>query len=237
MRCNSTYRLRYWNYTIFVVITTNICPVATVLTVYGIETGLDGNAPSDGICCNSTYRLRYWNNPDLIPRDFTVCCVATVLTVYGIETVLPEYINTLWCSCNSTYRLRYWNKKKNTRNVVGYSSVATVLTVYGIETSAFKDTTNRQRGNVATVLTVYGIETRKIKDMKEEDVLCCNSTYRLRYWNAPFYLTLQLLLVQFQLQQYLPFTVLKLTRIVISLQLFCSSVATVLTVYGIETIR
>ena len=37
--------------------------VATVLTVYGIET-----------------------NPELIPKDFTCCSVATVLTVYGIET-------------------------------------------------------------------------------------------------------------------------------------------------------
>ena len=34
--------------------------VATVLTVYGIETGLDGVVrKSDTNSCNSTYRLRY----------------------------------------------------------------------------------------------------------------------------------------------------------------------------------
>ena len=56
--------------------------VATVLTVYGIETLHIGSI-----------------NPDSV--------VATVLTVYGIETNIV-LINTRRCnSCNSTYRLRY----------------------------------------------------------------------------------------------------------------------------------
>ena len=61
-------------------------------------------------------------------------------------------------------------------------------------------------GFVATVLTVYGIET-SVRNTKPEEV---------------------------KLQQYLPFTVLKLmTYNFISYNL--SKVATVLTVYGIET--
>ena len=33
---------------------------------------------------------------------------------------------------------------------------------------------------VAIVLTVYGIET-KAEEVSAEDLICCNSTYRLRY--------------------------------------------------------
>ena len=33
--------------------------VATVLTVYGIETTLDPSEKGNRVCCNSTYRLRY----------------------------------------------------------------------------------------------------------------------------------------------------------------------------------
>ena len=43
LSCNSTYRLRYWN---------GISSTATLITSLG--------------CCNSTYRLRYWNKA--IPR-------------------------------------------------------------------------------------------------------------------------------------------------------------------------
>ena len=59
--------------------------VATVLTVYGIETA--------NICAS------------------IICpwyCVATVLTVYGIETLRYERLNPYrQLSCNSAYRLRY----------------------------------------------------------------------------------------------------------------------------------
>ena len=61
--------------------------VATVLTVYGIE----------------TKRILQ----DLVPQTL----VATVLTVYGIETsLLSLTILLLFASCNSTYRLRYATK-------------------------------------------------------------------------------------------------------------------------------
>ena len=62
--CNSTYRLRYWN------LRENTppwrvpsLPVATVLTVYGIETSflIFLILRNLFLSCNSTYRLRYWN--------------------------------------------------------------------------------------------------------------------------------------------------------------------------------
>ena len=60
--------------------------VATVLTVYGIETFAYHDGSEGG----------------------TKNCVATVLTVYGIETRYYEYTApTVAYSCNSTYRLRY----------------------------------------------------------------------------------------------------------------------------------
>ena len=94
-----------------------------------------------------------------------------------------------------------------------YLSVATVLTVYGIETSSLERTVLWK--TVATVLTVYGIETIKRLYTNYELVLSCNSTYRLRYWNS--------FLISHKrfyplLQQYLPFTVLKLAY-----NRFCSS--------------
>ena len=58
--------------------------VATVLTVYGIE----------------TYCIKY------VTRVINI--VATVLTVYGIETLdTLQQRHQLIQSCNSTYRLRY----------------------------------------------------------------------------------------------------------------------------------
>ena len=57
--------------------------VATVLTVYGIET------------------IYHPHHLDLVIQ------VATVLTVYGIETgSMSSNKYTIFC-CNSTYRLRY----------------------------------------------------------------------------------------------------------------------------------
>ena len=57
---------------------------------------------------------------------------------------------------------------------------------------------------VATALTVYGIETgsQEINGM----IYCCNSTYRLRYWNL---VPAGIIQKVEELQQHLPFTVLK----------------------------
>ena len=86
--------------------------VATVLTVYGIET-LD------------KFQYHWILHP----------LVATVLTVYGIETMggIETYVE-FHDSCNSTYRLRYWNKEDKMQEQSVSNLVATVLTVYGIET-------------------------------------------------------------------------------------------------------
>ena len=76
-------------------------------------------------------------------------------------------------------------KQANFSNfVVGTATVATVPTVYGIETFVDKHEYIERVKVVATVPTVYGIETHKLS-IKET--------------------------VPLQLQQYLPFTVLKLT--------------------------
>ena len=108
--------------------------VATVLTVYGIET-------YDGF------------------RFFLFDQVATVLTVYGIETFSNSYHH---CS-RSVWALQQYlpftvlkpaKLGDRKHNVI----VATVLTVYGIETPYIK-LIKLPQNYVATVLTVYGIET------------------------------------------------------------------------------
>ena len=91
----------------------HICPtVATVLTVYGIETYFSSSN-------NSSNSL----------------LVATVLTVYGIET----YTNEMFMM-NNIIRLQQYLpftvlKPNNDSSICSsMTSVATVLTVYGIET-------------------------------------------------------------------------------------------------------
>ena len=108
--CNSAYRLRYWNGRII----NQVYPsyrVATVLTVYGIETHLLLIHHPHYLLgrCNSAYRLRYWNLKFCNTVIAVLVAVATVLTVYGIETLCRGYIFSLILRCNSAYRLRYWN--------------------------------------------------------------------------------------------------------------------------------
>ena len=67
-------------------------------------------------------------------------------------------------SCNSTYRLRYWNCSH-----FYFSSLLKTLC------------------SVATAPTVYGIETEsQLCMIHQHEGICCNSTYRLRYWNSRF---------------------------------------------------
>ena len=213
--CNSTYRLRYWNpipttriipsiintvatvLTVYGIETTRIIIghfivahsfVATVLTVYGIETFVDSERLADKHeeCCNSTYRLRYWN-----------------------QKILLEGVGRFPCRCNSTYRLRYWNLWPIATDS---SFVMDVLQQY-LPFTVLKHSNRPWRPPyevelVATVLTVYGIET---------------------------YMHLVMMWLHW-LQQYLPFTVLKHTCCYLELIMFIEVVATVLTVYGIETV-
>ena len=107
--CNSTYRLRYWNW----VTSLNNAreeDVVIVLTVYGIETAFFHTSTTNWSCrCNSTYRLRYWNiNTAPSNGCVLVSCNSTYRLRYWNKKLLPLSFLSMW-SCNSTYRLRYWN--------------------------------------------------------------------------------------------------------------------------------
>ena len=135
--------------------------------------------------------------------------VATVLTVYGIETYRFCSLGTLIFGELQQYLpftvLKHRFKVRMTWYI--FKTVATVLTVYGIETIKHKNEVCQQT-HVATVLTVYGIETSHIDHIIDK---------------------------VFELQQYLPFTVLKLQLQYRHDGWNHRNVATVLTVYGIET--
>ena len=67
--------------------------VATVLTVYGIETALSVGAICSSIGKVATVLTVYGIETGLIYYDHHVCrIVATVLTVYGIETLLDDVV-------------------------------------------------------------------------------------------------------------------------------------------------
>ena len=162
--------------------------VATVLTVYGIETGkmppmLDEVFSS----CNSTYRLRYWNLSQLLMHwSLYTSPVATVLTVYGIETS-PAVVISRSCLHKLQQYLPFTVLKH-----IGYIYNSSVL-----------------NNTVATVLTVYGIETFASTILEYELIIDALQQY------LPFTVLKQDSLIWKRslrpwLQQYLPFTVLKL---------------------------
>ena len=78
--------------------------VATVPTVYGIETFIEFFAILN-IFSLQQY-LPFTVLKLCLMRRLQVLVVATVPTVYGIETMSDEKITSTG-SCNSTYRLRY----------------------------------------------------------------------------------------------------------------------------------
>ena len=205
--------------------------VATVLTVYGIETQRSSNDRS----LNLPQLQQYLPFTVLKRRIGTIVKIRPMLQQYLPFTVLKQYKSFLvklgLFSCNSTYRLRYWNSYAFLYKILIYSWVATVLTVYGIETIwilcvlsiiwrlqqylpftvlklwiEFRH--KLSKCCVATVLTVYGIETchQKRKLSYYLPLYCCNSTYRLRYWNFRCSITENSPVILW-LQQYLPFTI------------------------------
>ena len=161
---------------------TVIYTVATVLTVYGIETF------STLFTFNSLYSLQQCLPFTVLKLNFCsnfffcYLSVATVLTVYGIETLVYEiywrckYVATVL----TVYNIETLDRGLNYEKPL---SVATVLTVYGIETVIASNGENRFFCRVATVLTVYGIETLEPLIVKMRKLVSCNSAYRLRYWN------------------------------------------------------
>ena len=84
--------------------------VATVLTVYGIETGCIPNFKAFNITGTLQQCLPFTVLKQIMSTfNEAVYIVATVLTVYGIETSpLGAVIShQTQASCNSAYRLRY----------------------------------------------------------------------------------------------------------------------------------
>ena len=161
--------------------------------------------------CNSAYRLRYWNKFCNRCWNSLLRIVATVLTACGIETMsIRNLIKQKAARCNSAYRLRYWNTC-NTLNLllVGSMNVATVLTACGIETKGFWRTFEffyyllQQCLPLAVLKHSNDLYTHsvKIKSLQQclplavlkqttsdfcivaANKICCNSAYRLRYWN------------------------------------------------------
>ena len=135
--------------------------VATVLTVYGIETGavLDLG--------NSILILLQQYLPFTVlkrERDFerSILCfiyVATVLTVYGIETYIEH----------------------QTLDSQGFDLLQQYLPFTVLKLVNLLKIINKNSFYVATVLTVYGIETNLKNPALDPIVDSCNSTYRLRY--------------------------------------------------------
>ena len=166
----------------------------------------------------------------------SIALISAALQQYLPFTVLKLnkfYAKHFTRSCNSTYRLRYWNSNLPIGNINCSSlqqylpftvlKLARFLIFYSLSKFSSCNSTYRLRYwnsrpsslasastfAVATVLTVYGIETITLLT----EVHC---------WLA-------------RLQQYLPFTVLKLPCIMYEVFFQTYGVATVPTVYGIET--
>ena len=144
-------------------------------------------------------------------RDITfivIFCVATTPTACGIETyirrrsVCPNFF-----SCNNTYRLRYWNLFQYLLSLFLFVHlVATTPTACGIETSSNKKITSEFFSPLQQHLPLAVL---KLTDATHSRVhpLCCNNTYRLRYWNTMS--TVLLFQLISALQQHLPLAVLK----------------------------
>ena len=208
--------------------------VATVLTVYGIETHgklvsnkhIVVNMLQQYLPFTVLKRCTYWFNY-LWFYNF----VATVLTVYGIETIhkyekIPEA-----CGCNSTYRLRYWNLRpvgKNTdraallQQYLPFTVLKLLrhlfqrLDVGGLQQylpfTVLKHAADQLELSFARQLQQYlpftVLKLVRAMASRTDNHRGCNSTYRLRYWNVALVSTTRRTYLQ---------------------------VATVLTVYGIET--
>ena len=153
--------------------------------------------------------------------------------------------------CNSTYRLRYWNyigapvviadkRFKNEKDRVNVPTACgmrrRVLAEKGsddeVRTSLVPDWRENEKAGV-NVLTACGIETSWLHLQSLLVLNRCNSTYRLRYWNAFAYIFLSIS-KPYALQQCLPLTVLKRYKF-ISLMFTKNIVTTVPTAYGIKT--
>ena len=108
MRCNSAYRLRYWN-----------------------RIPLTGSEETLTWGCNSAYRLRYWNSPPLyVLTKNSSTSVATALTVCSMRRRVrgSRGAKRRWGPHISSP----WLKGRENKG-----DEVTALTVYGIETAQF----------------------------------------------------------------------------------------------------
>ena len=91
-----------------VLIRTKNISVATVLTVYGIETCISASNCAVLDVVATVLTVYGIETRPLLRLQQQESLVATVLTVYGIETLkIRHLLIDVTLSCNSTYRLRY----------------------------------------------------------------------------------------------------------------------------------
>ena len=157
--------------------------VATVLTACGIETNLNFH-----IIGVSEFALQQCLPLAVLKLQFLLLLRRDVR---GLQQCLPlavlkPLIGAIECaefnSCNSAYRLRYWNFLLP-RDVCKLKIVATVLTACGIETHP----------DCFFERIIYMLQQcLPLAVLKPSDIPvsilpsnCCNSAYRLRYWNSP----------------------------------------------------
>ena len=112
-RCNSTYRLRYWNYQDS---WPNVCAllsVATALTVYGIETyEIMKNLSSDEHATLQQHLPFTVLKPNKIKLTAAISIPLQQHLPFTVLKLPPNWNLLAKASilgCNSTYRLRYWN--------------------------------------------------------------------------------------------------------------------------------
>ena len=196
-RCNSAYRLWYWNssnsiychsfllllyqHLPFTVLKhflvrdfTNQVEVATAPTVYGIEIycfHLSGGIPF--LSCNRTYRLRYELHS--VRQQRSKATMRLTHCKYQNEVRVKQR----WCG-NSAYCLRYWNLI----SAIPSSTIALTLQEH---------------------LSFTVLKPTKLSECDFTIFIGCNSTYCLRYWNWCGVTGVANHIVM--LQQHLPFTV------------------------------
>ena len=112
--CNSTYRLRYWNFAVFCpfrLITHKGCN-STYRLRYWNSHEISPYHRYSYLSCNSTYRLRYWNIKFAVSPFFDISKLQQYLPFTVLKLPLVSVNTIFWYCCNSTYRLRYWNSTK-----------------------------------------------------------------------------------------------------------------------------
>ena len=129
--------------------------------------------------------------------------------------------------CNSAYRLRYWNP----------TPFNTKFCLFVVRCNSIYYFLNEPKGarQQRSKTTMRPAHPKYLNEVKVKRRCSSNSTYRLWYWNWPSSRATPSGTTR-SLQQYLPFTVLKLFDCDIICVIQFRAVATAPTVYGIETL-